>query len=333
MQGAGATAHLPARPLAALALCLALAACGASAPTTSEAASQRCGAAGPETLAQTAGAVAVQIYERELQSSEVSADQREVEGYAPLLSALASGDRAAVQEAVTSLVYSHTHIVRLRVTQGSAVLADVGGPYIIAPVGGSLRFDGHTVGHYVLSVQDDLGYIKLETRFIGAPLVLHVGSARIPVEGTLAPGPSSIPAHGPISYDGVSYQAFSFSGRAFPSGTLRISLLIPLPGGLTTTSCSSIRIDELNLITQHVWGRFKLDGTPVSSFVDSIASLTGGLSYVRAGSHQLAASSGAGPRQLPDSGTITYRGKAYAVTSFPAPGEAGVRIYLLVPAY
>ena len=53
---------------------------------------------------------------------------------------------------------------------------------------------------------------------------------------------------------------------------------------------------------------------------------------MRAGSHQLAASSGAGPRQLPDSGTITYRGKTYAVTSFPAPGEAGVRIYLLVPA-
>ena len=142
---------------------------------------------------------------------------------------------------MTSLVYSHTHIVRLRVTQGSTVLADVGGPYIIAPVGGSLRFHGRTVGHYVLSVQDDLGYVKLETRFIGAPLVLHVGSARIPVEGTLAPGPANIPAHGPLSYHGARYQAFSFSGRAFPSGTLRVSLLIPLPAGLTTTSCAAIR--------------------------------------------------------------------------------------------
>ncbi len=340
--------------VALLLLSLLLAACGASAHTTSAAPQQvsaatapsgasiaaaslgssaaGCGAAGPETLAQAAGHVAVQIYDRELASSEVRSDQRQVEGYAPLLSALASGNSAGVQEAVTSLVYSHTHVVRLRVTQGSRVLSDVGGPYIIAPVGGSLRFQGRTVGHYVLSVQDDLGYVKLETRFVDAPLVLHTGSTRVPVEGTLAPGPSNIPEHGPVTYHGVHYQVFSFMGEAFPSGKLRISLLLPLPGSLAATSCASIRIDELNHIAQLAWGRFKLDGAPPSAFVNTIASLTGGLAYVRAGSHQLAGSTIPGPRQLPDSGPLTYHGRKYAATSFPAPGMPGTRVYLLVPA-
>ncbi|HXW58161.1 MAG TPA: hypothetical protein VEJ23_01655, partial [Solirubrobacteraceae bacterium] len=342
---------------ALLLLSVLLAACGASAQTTDASTRQRpagsedqasiaataegtaalpgaahgCGAAGPETLAQTAGQVAIQIYDRELASSEVSADQRQVESYAPLLSALASGNRAGVQEAVTSLVFSHTHVVRLRVTQGGQVLADVGGPYIIAPVGGSLRLHGRTVGQYVLSVQDDLGYVKLETRFIGVPLLMRSDGVRIPVEGTLAPGPASIPDHGPVTYQGVFYQAFSFSGKAFPSGQLRISLLLPLPGGLATTPCASIRIDELNHIAQLVWGRFIIhDGAPPSAFVDAISSLTGGLGYVRAGSHQVAGSTTPGPRRLPDSGPLSYHGHGYSVTSFPAPGEAGVRVYLLV---
>ena len=81
---------------------------------------------------------------------------------------------------MTSLVYSHTHIVRLRVTRGGTVLADVGGPYIIAPVSGLLRVHGRTVARYVLSVQDDLGYVKLETRYIGFPLLLRRGAQRIP---------------------------------------------------------------------------------------------------------------------------------------------------------
>ena len=113
-----------------------------------------CGAGAPETLAKTAGRVAMQIYAHELTGSGVRADQRQVESNGPLLNALASGNLAGVREAVTSLVYSHTHIVRLRVLQGNTVQADVGGPYIIAPVSGSLRFHGRTVGHYLLSVQD-----------------------------------------------------------------------------------------------------------------------------------------------------------------------------------
>ena len=96
------------------------------------------------------------------------------------------GSARAVVEAVAALVFKpHWHIVRLRVVAGG-VLADVGGPEVPAPVSGSLRAHGRTLGRYVLSVQDDLGYVKLVTRFIGAPIDLYRnGSA---VMGTLLPG-------------------------------------------------------------------------------------------------------------------------------------------------
>jgi hypothetical protein len=46
------------------------------------------------------------------------------------------------------------------------------------------------------------------------------------VQGTLDPGPASVPERGPVSYRGRSYEAYSFTAEAFPSGALRISLLI-----------------------------------------------------------------------------------------------------------
>ena len=138
-----------------------------------------------QTIVSIDGNVAERIYRDELVGTGTIADQHQVEENGPLLKALArvsalakggapvrsgvpaKGSAAAsrgrpqgrgsriravreaanaVTEAVHGLVYSHTHIVRLRVLQGGRLLADIGGPYIIAPVGGSLRFHGRVVG-------------------------------------------------------------------------------------------------------------------------------------------------------------------------------------------
>jgi hypothetical protein len=292
-----------------------------------------CGPAAPEVLARTEGLVARRIYAGELSSSETRADRSQVERYTPLLSALASGDRAAVKAAVTSLVFSHTHVVRLRVTQGAAVLADVGGPYILAPVSGSLRFHGRSVGRYVFSVQDDLGYVKLETRFIGVPLVLRTGSHRVPVEGVLTPGPVSIPDHGPVSYRHARYEAFSFNASAFPSGALRISLLVPVRSSLAANTCAEIETAELGQIAQRVSRRFALSPANFPAYIKATGPLTGGLIYIRAGARLLAGSTRPGPPRLPAQGTVKYRGVTYSVSSFSAPTTVGpVRIYQLVVA-
>jgi hypothetical protein len=296
-----------------------------------------CGPGAPEALAQTVGSVAKQIYEGEVSSSETVKDRHQVESYAPLLRAVASGEKAAVRAAVTSLVYSHTHIVRLRVSRGSKLLADVGGPYVLAPLSGTLRLHGRTVGRYILSVQDDLGYVKIETHYIGAPLVLRTGLGApakgvpandVPVAGLLAPGPAKIPELGPVTYRHVIYQAYSFNASAFPSGSLRISVLVPLPARLSRESCAAVKNSELATVARRVFGRLALAHVRYSTDVELVRTLTGGLFYVRAGSRQLAGSTRLGPSRLPTAGTVRYDGVSYEVSSFRVPGRIStVRIY------
>jgi hypothetical protein len=291
-----------------------------------------CGARAAEVLATSAGAVAERIYASEVKSSEVLSDKRQIEGDGPLLSAMASGSGAAIKAAVHTLVYSHTHIVRLRVSRGTTLLADDGGPYILAPVSGRLRSHGREVGHFVFSVQDDLGYVKLETRFIGAPLVLRTDAGNVPIEGLVKPGPDTIPDHGPVAYGGADYEAYSFKAEAYPSGRLRISLLLPLASGLEMKTCDQIKAAELALVAQRISRRFKLSPAAYPPYIKLVNTMTHALVYVRSGSRTLAGSSHDTPAKLPDSGAVSFHGVDYEATSFTAPAAGGsVRVHVLVP--
>ena len=320
-----------------------------------------CAAATAQTLVSIDGNVAERIYRDELVGTGTIADQHQVEENGPLLKALArvsalakgsapakgsAGARAvreaanAVTEAVHGLVYSHTHIVRLRVLQGGKLLADIGGPYIIAPVGGSLRYHGRIVGTYLLSVQDDLGFVGLERRLVGVPLILHVGAMRVPLQGTTRTGSVVIPDRGAVVIRGAHFQAYSFDAKAFPTGVVRISLLLAQgrgsgAGGGSALSCSAVKVAEVGRIARLIWLRFVLDGSSASSFVTFTQSHTGALIYLREGLRQIAGSTEPGPPGLPESGTVRYRGTTYGVTSFIAqtpakPTRVPVRVYELV---
>jgi hypothetical protein len=172
---------------------------------------------------------------------------------------------------VHQLVYSHTHIVRLRVLQGGKLLADIGGPYIIAPVGGSLRFHGRVVGTYLLSVQDDLGFVGLERRLVGLPLILHVGAVRVPLQGTTRTGSVAIPDRGAVVIRGVHFQAYSFDAKAFPTGVVRISLLLPMGRGSgagrgSALGCTAVKVAEVGRVAHLIWLRFVLNGSSTGSF-------------------------------------------------------------------
>jgi hypothetical protein len=293
---------------------------------------------GPPCAAETAhtflavdGMVAERIYRQELEGPATVRDRHQVESYEPLSRALAEGNRKAIRGAVVALVYSHTHIVRLRVSHNGSLLADIGGPYIIAPVRGQLSFHGRHVGSYVLSVQDDLGYVGLETRLIGAPVALFVKNARLPIEGTMRTGRIPLPDRGTVTINGGSYTTYAFDARAYPAGVLRIVLLRPHRPD-SSRSCAAVRVAETGRIGRAIWRRFMLDGSPVSGFVDFTRAHTGALTYVRAGRRQLAGSTDPGPPPLPPSGSIRYRGVTYGVTSFTStsPSSGAVRIYQLV---
>ncbi|HEV2974832.1 MAG TPA: hypothetical protein VGX69_07510 [Solirubrobacteraceae bacterium] len=289
-----------------------------------------CGLATGATLAAVDGDVAERIYRDELEGPSTALDKRQVERYGPLLAAVSSGDVAAIKQAVTELVFSHTHIVRLRVSEGGKLLADVGGPYVIAPAAGELRVNGRSLASYELSVQDDRGFVGLEQRLIGAPLILRLAGRRVPIEGTFAETPLALPSRGVSIIRHTAYQVYSFNARAYPAGSLRISLLLA-PQHPSGRSCAQVRVTETTRIAQRIWGRFSLDKSPVSGFVTFAQSHTGALVYVRRGARQLAGSA-RGPARLPLAGAVSYRSRTYGVASFAGASAGGaVRIYLLVP--
>ena len=118
--------------------------------------------------------------------------------------------------------------MRVRVTRAGKLVYDLGGPYALEPASGIVHSpDGTTAARFSLAVQDDTGYIKLMHRFTGAAVQLVSPLGKVP-GSTLEPGPRRIPAAGALSYRGRRYLANSFDATAFPSGKLRISLLVPL---------------------------------------------------------------------------------------------------------
>ena len=210
------------------------------------------------------------------------------------------------------------------------MLSDVGGPYIIAPAGGTLRYHGKAVAHYLLSVQDDLGYVKLVSRYLGYPLTLRDGSRAVPIEGLAGGAPANIPDHGPVGYRHGQFEAFSFNAKSFPNGGLRVSLLVPVPGGLSSRSCAEIRADELGRAAERVSRRFSLTRPLLPVYAKLTQALTGTQVYIRRGSHQYAGSTRTGPARLPATGSLDYHGVKYDVSSFHAPSTVGdVRVYIL----
>ncbi len=183
-----------------------------------------CGTSAEQTLVTTVSRVARLIYDGEAGRRTLAQIIRAQQSGA-LLSAVARRDPAATRRAAEGLL--NQHIVRLRVSAGGRLLSDVGGPFVLAPVHAPLRLGGRTIGSIVLSIQDDEGYKRLAQRLAGLDVVMYMGGRL--VKSTLGPSPGTIPTSGPLSYRGRSFQAYTFGAEAFPSGPLRITVLIPTP--------------------------------------------------------------------------------------------------------
>ena len=286
---------------------------------------EACGSASAAAVSAVDVAAARHIYAGELHGGEMRADIGHVTGSQALLSAMAGSNPAAVQAAVHGLVYApHWHIVRLRVLKAGKVLADVGGPYIIAPVTGTLRWHGRTVGSYVMSVQDDVGFVKLVSRFIGAPIDVYRNGSFL--MGTLKPAPRAMSTGATVTIAGSTYRANVMQAGAFPSGSLQIALFAKEPAP-ASESCTMVRSAAWGSVAAHIAARFKPLPPHYKDLVDIVRSTTDGVAFVRAGSKQLAG--GPGPARLPLRGTVTYRGRSWSVFSFePVPPA---RIYVLTP--
>jgi hypothetical protein len=148
--------------------------------------------------------------------------------------------------------------------------------------------------------------------------------------GNINPGPAAIPERGLVQYAGVSYYAYTFNATAFPSGLLRVSVLIPSSAAPSPTqTCGQVRAAELANVALRISRRFHPLNYGV--FVRLTHADTHALILVRSGPRQLAGNASV-PGALPMRGSVSYAGQPYLVYSFrPPTAPSGVRVYVLVP--
>jgi hypothetical protein len=291
-----------------------------------------CGTAADGTLSTVLGEVGERLYRGELsRTGSVATAIASVTSSTTLARAMAAGDPVATQAAVTGIVYNHLHIVRLRVIHDGRVLSDVGGPFVLAPLEGDIRLNGRVVGRYVLSIQDDLGYLLLSGRLAGMQVVMRAKGRQF--MSSVRPAPPTIPERGALTLGGVTYVIHTIDATAFPSGPLQIHLLVPLPSQpFGSRTCFQIKVAALGEVGMHISRRYVLSPSNYSAYITVAKDLTGAQVLIREGSRQLAGSIRRAPQRLPDSGRVSVHGQSYGVFSFYAHTAAGgpIRVYLLV---
>jgi len=330
-----------------LTLCLAAAGAGAllaaAGPVAMAApsAGNGCGGATAGVVAGIDDGIAHQIYDEELMSAEVSADLFRVTSSMALASAVASGDPAMVRAATREIVYTPVwHIVRLRVLSTSGqLLADVGGPYVLAPLTGQISYQGKVVGSFVMSVQDDLGYKKLVNHIAGVPIEEYLHGK--PLIGTFKQPPSSPPASGPLTFQGIHYEVDSYTLGAFPTGGLRIAVLVPSPSAsLSALSCQRVRLATHAAIVDRVATGLMLSGHNIYSnqrlFVSQAYDYVHLPVFMFKGRHEafgtnrLKGVTAPAPTKLAGAGEVSYDGSKWLVAALrPFPPDW---IYVLEPA-
>jgi hypothetical protein len=295
-----------------------------------------CGASTQSTVTAAYLASTMEIYGEELDSPEVHDDLAHITAAADLATAVANDDVAATLAATTRIVYHPAwHIVRLRVISSSGqVLADVGGPSILAPVRGSITYHGGVVGSFVMSVQDDLGYEKLVTRFTALPIELYKGGK--PLMGRDLPAADVPPRDPPngtrMKVAGKAAISESYNVLAFPTGQTRVLIAVPpATAALAQNSCAVVNGLTYGVISTDLAKLFKLP-QDAQRYVDlNHAFDNQKLTFVRQGATQVASSDGQlGPTAIPTSGTVVYNGESWFVYSF-VPTDPHLRVYLLFP--
>jgi hypothetical protein len=174
--------------------------------------------------ADTLGGVARRIYQQEADGAVGHAAVRRIARDRALLSALRSGDAAALRAAALRQLFNPgKHVVRLSIVRGGRALTDVGGAFVVAPA--RLTLGGGDV--LEASMQDVVGYVKLVRRLTGADVVVR-GAAAGHVESSLPAAPRArLPAAGTATIAGHAYVVRSFREAGYGGERLEVWILSP----------------------------------------------------------------------------------------------------------
>jgi len=188
-----------------------------------------CGRTAAETVADALGVVGERLVRAEATGPEADRALGLVAREPAFVRAVRRRDAKALRTAIVGFFRRRQlHIVRVRATTARGRLVnDVGGPFVLAPASRTIRDHGRAIGRVTLSVQDDTGFIKLMRRFTGAGVVLRLRGRIVPGSST---GPPAVGSHTMAATDGEQFATTAFTTRAFPTGRLRVALLVPMTG-------------------------------------------------------------------------------------------------------
>ena len=218
--------------------------------------------------------------------------------------------------------------MRLQVfNRAGRLLADIGGTWTIAPVSGLLKSGSRTIGRFLMSLQDDTGETKLETRFVGNPVAIYIAGRLVADRYATFPlGPPPGPS---LTVGATRYAVVRQTFEAFPSGPLlEVTLVAPPARSLARLDCAQVRAQEFGRVAMRFAALATDLGHQYPGYAATVALYTGAEVFVRSGGRLLGTSGGSGPAKPPTSGLVSYVGKSWLVFSFQALAPA--RVYMLI---
>jgi hypothetical protein len=229
------------RAAAATAAMLAIAGCGAarasSGPTGTSTTAARPAKASVATKKPSRAvatinhltAAAKQVYANEIHGTNAIRVLHRVGRDATLLRLLASHNLSGARTYVYNEywhVWYHWHVSRMRIWQGSHKVSEIGVPFVIPASHLTLRASGRNVGTLSVSMQDEIGVVRLLHRMHPSLQVLIRGSGGELRTSLRSAASVKLPSSGAVTIGGLRYLVRSFGEPAWGGETVTIWLLM-----------------------------------------------------------------------------------------------------------
>ncbi|HEX5925973.1 MAG TPA: hypothetical protein VFY45_19240 [Baekduia sp.] len=146
-----------------------------------------------------------------------------------LLAAVRSGSNARIRSYVNSRfrpVWYHWHVSRMRITRGNTTVIETGVPFVVnGPTTTLHDAHGHAIAQLQISIQDVIGYVRLNTRHGNVNTVVR-GHGSADVCTSLAVALKvKLPSSGTVTIAGHRYEVASFHETGWRGEPLQIWIL------------------------------------------------------------------------------------------------------------
>jgi hypothetical protein len=176
----------------------------------------------------TAGARA--LYANQVAGSHSLAVLHRLGGDPILLRLLASGNSGAVRAYVSQQyprTWYHWHVSRMRISRGSRVVSEIGVRFVMPASQMALHGSGgRTLGTLQVSMQDEIGFVRLMHRRHHVEVVIRGRGAKHLRASMRAAGLAKLPATGSVALAGHRYLVRSFHEPAWDGEPVTIWILM-----------------------------------------------------------------------------------------------------------